>query len=111
VNSGQSVGKPAGIVESAVAVAMLRRSNLCYRSASAAVVHRGTAAGSTGRATHTQVHIKIPHIYPQDLRPDLVAAVNESLRMYESGLQVVGAYVRRGCVCACVAACRVPGIG
>ncbi|KAG2447052.1 hypothetical protein HYH02_007803 [Chlamydomonas schloesseri] len=46
----------------------------------------------------TQLYIKLPGLDPNDLRPGFVAAVNESLQLHGSPLQVVGAAVRRGCV-------------
>ncbi|EFJ43649.1 hypothetical protein VOLCADRAFT_96215 [Volvox carteri f. nagariensis] len=107
VNSGQSSAVPQALVDSALAIAALRPKNLRYRNprctAAAATsggnglagAGRGSAAGLSGR---TQLHIKIPHLDPRDLRPDLVSTVSDALRAYDTGLLVVGAYVRRGCV-------------
>ncbi|KAG2444315.1 hypothetical protein HXX76_001072 [Chlamydomonas incerta] len=46
----------------------------------------------------TQLYIKLPGLDPKDVRPGFVAAVNNSLQLHGSSLQVVGAAVRRGCV-------------
>ncbi len=66
------------------AIAAVARGPLRYRS-----------AASCRRST---LHIKMPHVEPHELQPGFVAAVNASLAAHGTGVQVVGACVRRGCV-------------
>ncbi|GIL80527.1 hypothetical protein Vretimale_16041 [Volvox reticuliferus] len=101
-DSGQSTTAQQAVVESVRVIAALQRNNVRYQSPYASSTRVNAAAGSGGGGGaglgRIQFHIKIPHVDPSDLRPDLVFAVDESLRAYDSGLQLVGAYVRRGCV-------------
>ncbi|GIL60356.1 hypothetical protein Vafri_14970 [Volvox africanus] len=101
-DSGQLTSAPQAVVESVRSIADLRGSYMRYHSpyASSARVNAaiGSSAGAGAGAGRIRFQIKIPHMDPRDLRPDLVFAVGESLRVHDSGLQLVGAYVRRGCV-------------
>lgn len=117
-DSGASLpSAPSAVVESVQAVSLLRRTHLRYRGHHS--VHHPAAAASIRSSAHatgageaaalssllpqqaarqrcTQLYIKLPGLDPKDLRPGFVAAVNESLQLHGSALQVVGAAVRRG---------------
>ncbi|GLI70879.1 hypothetical protein VaNZ11_015900 [Volvox africanus] len=101
-DSGQLTSAPQTLVESVRSIANLRRNYMRYRSPYASSARVNTATGiSDGDGAgvdRIRFQIKIPHMDPRDLRPDLVFVVGESLRAYDSGLQLVGAYARRGCV-------------
>ncbi|KAG2487383.1 hypothetical protein HYH03_013952 [Edaphochlamys debaryana] len=84
----------ASVVDSIATIASLRAGALRYRSA----VGAGAAAPFPRLVGGGQLHLKLPGVQPSDLPPGFLAAVSAALSEHNTGLQVVGAYVRKGCI-------------